>query len=238
MLIFLTGAAVSYNYSMHELVEKFVAPLPRNKLELEVYQEDMEESLKNLPIVKKLSKRDDLIETRSWESFNTISHLPLLEENNNHEFGEIGKALTDPGGIAIAPLIFNDAKNKKSYVIVHLGKRLSGYPFIVHGGILGLLVDEVFKKSCGAEYGILDVNTLHAEKSVLSYRFPTFINTFVLFETECEQIGDDKYKVKGSIFNAKSHRKLIDAEVVINHGILPQPKQEEPKKKGKGFLWA
>jgi len=230
MLFFVVGAVISYNYSIHELVEMLLDTLPDNKLEAKAYEEKLESRLQDLKVVKKLSKDERFVQTRSWESFNTISKLPI-EEYHSKKNPIIHESLTEPGGIAIAPLVFNDAENRESHVIIHLGKRLAGYPLIVHGGVLGLMVDEVFKKSCAAEFGVLDVNKLHTEKSVLNYRSPTFVNTFALFETKCEALGDDKYKVTGTVTNAKTHRKLIDAEVTIKKGKLPDCTEETTQQK-------
>lgn len=230
IFFFAVGAVIAYNYSIHELIDMFMDTLPDNEVQQKAYEEELESRLQSLRVVKKLFNDENLIQTRSWESFNTISKLPI-EDYRNNKNPIINESLTEPGGIAIAPLVFNDAEKKKSYVIVHLGKRLAGYPLIVHGGILGLMVDEVFKKSCAAEFGVLDVNKLHTEKSVLNYRSPTFVNTFALFETKCEAIGDDKYKVTGVVTNAKTHRKLIDAEVIIKKGELPECTKETTQEK-------
>ncbi|VEU21674.1 DEKNAAC102499 [Brettanomyces naardenensis] len=218
-------------------------PLPTNDEEKREYTQRLENRLQHLRIVRELSRNPDLIQTRSWESFNTISKLPL--EDQDEPTGTIRDPLTEAGGIPIPPLVFNDPQNKKAYVIMHLGRRLSGYPLIVHGGIIGLLVDEVFKKSCAAEFGILDVNRLHTERSTLNYRSPTFVNTFVLFETQCYDLGGGRYRVVGKLSNAQNRKKLAEAETIITQGPLPtwpagpviETVEEKPESKGWG-LWA
>ncbi|QPG73600.1 hypothetical protein FOA43_000912 [Brettanomyces nanus] len=233
------GALVSYNYSTYELVQKWMYPLPITDQEKQVYRDKLESKLQNLKTVRKLSKNPNLIQTRSWESFNTISKLPL--EDTDQSASAIRQSLTAPGGMGISPLIFYDPENHKSYVIVHLGRRLSGYPLIVHGGILGLLVDEIFKKSCGAQLNVLDMNRLHTEKSVLNYKSPTFVDTFVLFETECHDLGNTRYKVTGTLLNAENERKLVEAETIVRQSALPPSTMSIPQvelsKNSKRWLW-
>lgn len=216
LVLFCAGSYVSWHYSAHEISSWFMPELPEDEKSKKAYNAKLEARLHELDIVKKLSQDTSLIQTRSWESFNTISSLPIETQTAT----PFSTSLTEPGGISIAPLVFNDAPHMKSHVIIYLGQRLSGYPMIVHGGILGLLVDEVFKKSCLAEFELPDVNQLHTAKSTINYKFPTFVDQFALFETECSQIGPDRYQVDGTIKSAKNGRLLAKAQTIVEHGEL------------------
>ncbi|KAL4922016.1 HotDog domain-containing protein [Aspergillus aurantiobrunneus] len=50
--------------------------------------------------------------------------------------------LLGPGKIAGVPIVFTDKARETSTIIFHMGPSLAGYPGVVHGGVLAMLLDE------------------------------------------------------------------------------------------------
>lgn len=217
LLLFIIGSTISYNYSIYELAEKTV-PLPSNGIaeDCNKYTMDLENKLQKLPIVSKYRDDPNYIEYRGWNHLNTTpSGLSSFH----------GSLLT-PGGIAIPPISFHCQKTGDDVVIVHVGRRLSGFPFIVHGGILGMIVDEVFKTNLIKEFPNLSFDNVHTKELNLRYKFPTFVNQFIVIRSSImKNNNDDKstYKVESNV-SALSGRLLVSADATLSSDISPSTK--------------
>ncbi|ODV87189.1 hypothetical protein CANARDRAFT_188674, partial [[Candida] arabinofermentans NRRL YB-2248] len=179
--------------------------LPTNPMEKAVYLQNLENSLFNLPVVKKLESNSEFKPIRSWSSLNKITELPLSSESQT-----IHDTLTEPGCIAIPPLTFHNENTKESISIIHLGKRLSGYPFLVHGGMLSLVIDEVFKNDSALALNLDDSNSVHTEDLTLNYKMPTLVDNFVVLKTEAYELGNNEVQMKGTL-QTPSGRTLVKA---------------------------
>lgn len=170
-LAFVSGAIITYNYPIYTIVEKSI-PLPKDEEETTKYNENLESKLNNLPLVNHYRNDKSFIESRGWHHLETAT--AGLE-------GFHGTLLT-PGGIAIPPLAFH-SENGDDIVFVHVGRRLSGYPFIVHGGILGSIIDETQKANIIKEFPYLTPDTIHTKSLNVKYKFPTFVNQFIVIRS-------------------------------------------------------
>ncbi|KAG7865095.1 hypothetical protein KL918_004971 [Ogataea parapolymorpha] len=92
VLTFAAGLGLSYKYSAQEIVDQFITtPLPTTPQETEKYQQELENKLKEVPIVAKLSKDPKYVATRAWNQLDTVKD-------------GIHQRLNTPGSIAIAPI--------------------------------------------------------------------------------------------------------------------------------------
>jgi hypothetical protein len=212
LLAFLLGASITYTYPLYTLGEK-LAPLPdeSDAAANEKYLASLESKLQSLPIVNKYRNDPAYVEQRGW------NHLDTTKSGLSSFHG----TLTTPGGIAIAPLSFHCAETGDDVVIVHVGRRLSGYPFLVHGGILGAISEEVFKSNVIKEYPNLTYDTLHTKNLNLNYKFPTFVNQFIVIKSSLHTKNalENTYSVSSDL-STLGGTKLIKAQATLVSDVL------------------
>lgn len=66
------------------------------------------------------------------------STLPEYAANHSLTAG----TLRGPSKLAVAPLVFAKDDESEAIVIIHLGRSLCGHDGIVHGGMVGTILDE------------------------------------------------------------------------------------------------
>ncbi|GME73727.1 unnamed protein product [[Candida] boidinii] len=227
------GGLISYKKSTHEWVDHFSSDeLPKNEIELMDYKIKLENDLNHLKIVKSLKNDPNFIILRSWDSFDKINEFSMNNGDISHELSlsndinsvksntskpaDLHNTLNTPGGIFIPPMIFHNPVTKETITIVHLGKKLTGYPFLVHGGILGLTIDEVFKKSCSLDNDNFDKNKIHTKNLTINYLFPSLANRFLVFK--CKAYEKDSVKneqlLVGSV-ETQSGKKLVKSSAIF-----------------------
>lgn len=221
LLFFIIGSSVSYNYSLYELGEKLI-PLPdiESAEECNKYNMKLENQLQTLPTVLKYRNDPNYIEYRGW------NHLDTTPSGLSSFHG----SLLTPGGIAIPPISFHCQETGDDIVIVHVGRRLSGFPFIVHGGILGTIVDEVFKTNLIKEFPNLSFDNIHTKELNLTYKFPTFVNQFIVIKSSImknENSDQLTYNVISNV-SALCGRLLISADATLSSDISPTTKTHKP----------
>lgn len=126
-------------------------------------------------------------EMRSWNSEHEFSgpELHLLE-----------KALSAESGIRVQPYIFMDQSTRESICFYHLGYGLSGYPFIIHGGILATLVSEV---TSGLFLYDKPGQNANLESLELTYVAPALANTTVIVRTLKPLVDEDREIIKCTV---------------------------------------
>jgi acyl-coenzyme A thioesterase PaaI-like protein len=95
--------------------------------------------------------------------------------------------------------------------VTTVGKSLNGYPGVVHGGILGLLIDNSF--------GILFLN-LNKPLSVtanlsINYRAPTYASTQVVLYAKIDRVEGRKMFMTALVWEARSGKVLVDATTLF-----------------------
>lgn len=157
--------------------------------EAEEFKASLEDELHKLPLYQKLIADPNLESIRAWNYVDSNTLNALLTSGT----------LSTPGGFAIKPILFFDKKNKESISIYHVGEKLCGYPFLIHGGILATILDEILKRTSSLSFGIDPLETYKPDKIStknieLQYKFPTVANSFLV--VKCK---DDGEKIQGRI---------------------------------------
>lgn len=228
LIMFVLGASITYNYPLYSLGEKLIElPDDSDITAKEKYINDLELKLQNLPIVKKYRNDADFEEYRGW------NHLDTTPSGLSNFHG----TLSTPGGIAIPPISFHSQETGDDIVILHLGRRLSGYPFIVHGGILGMVVDEVFKTNLTKEFPNLSIDNIHTKSLELNYKFPTFVNQFIVIRSSLTKVDqvNNLYDVKSDV-STLGGMLLIVSNAKLSSDINPATNGTNKEAKS-GWFW-
>ncbi|KAJ5703252.1 hypothetical protein N7493_011641 [Penicillium malachiteum] len=93
---------------------------------------EIESLIDNHPMIQDLRKRGKFVEYRGYEDY----PQDLREQNLT------AGPLTGPQMIPIAPYVFVNQAEKSLVEILYLGNHVSGYPGIIHGGLLATILDE------------------------------------------------------------------------------------------------
>lgn len=164
--------------------------LPKpNTPEAEEFKASLEKELEKLPIYKELCADPNYEPVRAWNYVDSNTLNQLITSGT----------LSTPGGFAIKPILFFNKSKKESVSIYHVGEKLCGYPFLVHGGILATILDEILKRTSTFSFGLDPLENYFPDKiktkSIeLQYKFPTVANSFLV--VRCK---DDGEKVDGRI---------------------------------------
>jgi hypothetical protein len=133
----LTGAYLAgcfYPFDMAHLLAPRTAPAPHHRESVggRVYTRQLEAALHELPIVQELKAKDGWYATRPYTK--------LEPQKAQHSL--TGGALRGPGMLAVPPMVFAREDESEAVVIVHLGRSMCGHDGIVHGGMVGVVLDE------------------------------------------------------------------------------------------------
>ncbi|CDK26673.1 unnamed protein product [Kuraishia capsulata CBS 1993] len=233
---FLIGAAFSKFVPAYTLYDKYVlGTLPTDPISTEEYITALENQLQNLDVVKQLYQDPRYLSFRAWEN---------LEANSLKET-MVNSTLATPGGFAVEPLIFLDPISKESVTIMHVGRRLCGYPMLVHGGILATILDENLKRCSLTEFkqryptetarmSFRDERSyanIHAENLTLQYRFPTLANRFIVIRAKCVGATEDSVEVQGLITTTKG-RPLVKGTSTLTMNVKSKPESTR-----NGWFW-
>lgn len=132
-----------------------------------------------------------------------------------------GATLRVRDGFAITPLVFSKtAKGAKmlggrvgdGFAIVHLGRSLSGFEGVVHGGMLATILDEALARSA---MHALPHNIGVTARLDINYRRPVRTNEFVVIETSIVESAGRKAIVKAELRDIDSHTVLAEADAVF-----------------------
>lgn len=84
--------------------------------------------------------------------------------------------------------------------------KLTGYPFIVHGGILATIMEDLMRESVKLITQKTDekINDLS-----ISYKFPTLANQFVIVRTTQHETFGKNIKLTAEVMDQTGNRTLI-----------------------------
>lgn len=167
---------------------------------------------------------------RSWENLDrNILELAQGESALSLSWEENHSSLTNntlqrPGGIEISPVIFHKTGTHASTVIVHVGYKLCGYPFLVHGGMIATLFNECIKRNAvlSGEKLELSKDDYKVETLSITYRQPTFANRFLVVKTKRlsgSSEGSGQYQ---SFIETPSGKLLAESEAFVIHSPRPR----------------
>lgn len=152
--------------------------LPEDAEQVKKYRSDLHNRLEKLSLVQQL-KGSGFVEV-----------FPGRRKDDQL----VDKTLLTPGAIAIPPKFYYNPDKKEIVGVYHMGMKLTGYPFIVHGGILATIMEDLMRES------VKLIKQKEGEKTKelsVSYMMPTFANQFVFVRTtSVENLGKNiKLKV-------------------------------------------
>ncbi|RUS13249.1 hypothetical protein BC938DRAFT_478008, partial [Jimgerdemannia flammicorona] len=99
----------------------------------EVYLVQMRKQRDALPVVLALRSDPQLNET--------VAYVHQTRSTFNHSL--TATTLRGKGKIALPPLVFKNVNSTECAVVIHLGRNLCGHEGIIHGGMLGTILDEM-----------------------------------------------------------------------------------------------
>lgn len=212
-----------------------ISPLPdaqNSPLAANIYTKLIEKQMFALPIVKKLQSDSRYQMTRSSEAFANLENLqgPNSSKSDNAgvdcknmkiarsgSMGFTADTLIVPGGISTLPLVFTDVNAKSAITIVHVGRRVTGFPMLVHGGILATLLDEALERVAVLGF---PANLAVTANLKLDYLALTIAHQFLIIKSHCDEINNTKTKAlaSGTVETIKG-KPLVSAS-----GIFVAPK--------------
>lgn len=169
--------------------------LPRDAPEVEKYENELMNRLENLSLVRQL-RDNGYVEIHS----------------NGNEIGGktndrlILQSLSSPGAIAIPPRFYYNPDKKDTVGIYHLGMKLTGYPFIIHGGILATVLEDLMRESVKF---VMDKKGEKIKDLKISYKMPTFANQFVVVRTTSIEQKGKTINLKADVMDQSGQRVLV-----------------------------
>lgn len=225
---FILGGFLAYNEAIFNVYEK-VTHSDTDEKSTELLARQLEHKLKNLPIYQELNhprQSTKWYRLESWENLDrnvldnqdTTSH-PVKNQPDYHK-PSITHTLATPGGILIKPVIFFNIDTNESVSIVHLGYRMTGYPFLVHGGIIATLLNETFKRNASLTSATTSNlrDDFKVENLSISYKSPTFANQFLIVRTKQKEntISDKKTIELVSTLESEKGKLLVKGSALLN----------------------
>ena len=137
-------------------------------------------------MVQELRNAGRFIEYRGYEDFS----------QHRREENLTAGPLTDPQMIPVAPYVFANEAEKSLIEILYLGKRVSGYPGIIHGGILATILDEGLGWCC---FPFLPGKAGATVALDLEFVNPLPIESFVVLKAKVISIVERKALVEGHL---------------------------------------
>ncbi|CAI5759735.1 unnamed protein product [Candida verbasci] len=235
--MFLTGSYISYNEFLYDTYKEYTVSDYSTS-----YSRQLEYKLKQLPIFQKLNHPNNThqwYKLSSWENLdrNVLDNVASIKDEDGYKEPTLtNQTLRKPGGIFIKPVIFHNIETDEGVTILHVGYRLCGYPFIVHGGIIATLLNETFKRNASlSKFTSSNLkDDFRVENLTINYKFPTFANQFLIVKTRLKEDSKDKKTIllESCIENAKG--KLLVKSTALLHDTgraTNRINAEEQKKK-------
>ncbi|KAJ8108275.1 hypothetical protein OPT61_g8281 [Boeremia exigua] len=121
-------------------------------------------------------------------------HLKIPEQLRAQNL--TGGTLLGADKIAVPPLQFSTADGSRFVSIQYLGSALCGHPGIVHGGLLGTLLDEGLARCC---FPALPNKVGVTASLNITYKAPCMANQIVVLVAETTKVEGRKAWVKGRL---------------------------------------
>lgn len=168
----------------------------KDPLGASIYAKKIETQMMALPIVKKLQLDPKYEMVRAWNE----SATKIKSENASKSPARSGEIFTAqtlkvPGGIPALPIVFTDLESRKSIAIVHVGRRVTGFPMLVHGGVIATLLDEGLGRVAILGFPVGAAVTANLK---VDYLAMTIAHQFIVVKTQCDQINEAKTKANVS----------------------------------------
>ena len=174
--------------------------MPATAPEVRDYKASLTARAEQLPVVKQLKSK---------------GYVEVFA-NQQGENRLITSALSSPGAIAIAPKFYYNPDTKETVGLYHLGMKLTGYPFIVHGGILATVMEDLMREAvCVVRGG--EMRGLEKTRDLnVSYKFPTFANQFVVVRTTDVETFGKGLKMRCEVMDQTGNNQLVTGGAVFS----------------------
>lgn len=209
---FLGGCSASYKETVLDIYSRF-SDSRHNSLNPVKIDFDA----KQVSIYERLSRQGaPWIKLRSWENLDRMvipketAKSPSTFRGDPEPSTLTNSTLARPGGIIIEPTIFHNPVEKCTVTIVHVGDKLCGYPFLVHGGILATLLNETFKRNVSlAGEGLKLKDDFMVTTLSISYKAPALANQFLVIKTTAVPSDRDGFLSAISTIETTNGRILV-----------------------------
>lgn len=253
---FLLGSFMAYNETLLDWYESYTTIDDDDEHNREVLPLQLEYKLKNLDIYQRLAhpkNADKWYKLQSWENLDrNVLDSQEAKKRDGRPKEEQPKAtitqqseykqrsltthtLARPGGILIKPVIFHNIDTDEGVTIVHVGYKLCGYPFMVHGGMIATLLNETFKRNASLSNATSSnlKDDFMVENLTIQYKAPTFANQFLIVKTRTkETVENDRKTIRlESVIENKKGKVLVKGEALL-HDTGRASNLIQEKKKG------
>jgi acyl-coenzyme A thioesterase PaaI-like protein len=226
---FLLGSLVAYNETLFNIYESVTTLDEDDHFVTEMLPLQLDYKLKHLPIYEELSHPSNSrkwYKLQSWENLdrNVLDKhdgAQVKTQNEYHTPSLTTHTLAKPGGILIKPVIFHNIETNEGVTIVHMGHRLTGYPFLVHGGIIATLLNETFKRNASLSLETTSnlKDDFKVENLTISYKAPTVSNQFLIVKTKQKEsvpCEDRKTITLESTIESQKGKVLVKGTAVLH----------------------
>lgn len=190
----LAGATLAFSEALFKQYVRVTEPEGNSILPVKIQYK-----IKSHPLYQRLAN----IDTDNWQMIDSVNY-PVGHFRTPDSL--LTQFIAKPGGIMMNPKVFFGQDVKQTMSFVHLGYKMCGYPFLVHGGIIATLLNDFSKvgayllSSCTG-----DSNRRFKVKSLnIFYRYPTYANQVLAiktFATESEHIRTPEKWIKSTILS-------------------------------------
>ncbi|SCU91751.1 LAME_0E13674g1_1 [Lachancea meyersii CBS 8951] len=185
------GWLVTQHMTFADVLAKYMYDnVPENDVGLLKYRAQLQSRLEHLNVVKQLKQAGYTEVFSERQKNNTL----------------IDRTLRVPGGISIAPRFFHNPQTRETVGIYHLGMKLTGYPFLVHGGVLATVMEDLMRESVTFAKGVSSEKT---RDLTLNYKFPTFANQFVVVRVTKVEENGKTVKLYAELMDQSGDRTLV-----------------------------
>lgn len=229
------GSYLAYSEKILDAYAEFTALQEHNDL-LPI---QLQYKLTQLPIYQQImhSKSELWIKLETWEDLNhNVLDKQVFGSNLNTGNKQLNgsdkkssnvasNTLAKPGGFLIKPVIFYNTKTNEGIVIIHAGYRLSGYPFVIHGGIIASILNETFKRNAALN-SFTSSNykgDFKVENISINYKSPTLANQFLILKTkvinnefEAKDLNSDQWIRLESSILLESGKLLVVSDALLH----------------------
>ncbi|KMU90715.1 hypothetical protein CIHG_08675 [Coccidioides immitis H538.4] len=184
-------------HSIDRIVDQFAGPVYQpDTPEDQEAQRQIREQFDKLNIVKELRENPEFVE---WEAYGNFSPEEKRKRLTTGGSGVVEPSRRSLGNIGInSTRVFWNEKDKTAISVLFLGNGIDGWPGVVHGGALAILLDEgmgrVALRCVPARTGLTANLNIDYRKPVLSGQFCTVTAKYVP-----EKSNDRKAAIKGEI---------------------------------------
>lgn len=172
---------------------------------------DVENTIENHPFVRELRTNKNLRESRP--------HLKIHPADRPHNL--TAGTLAGPGKITVPPYVFGDKSGKELYVVFHLGTDVCGHEGIVHGGLLGTILDEGLARCC---FPALPNKIGVTANLNIDYRKPTRADQYLLLRAKTTKVEGRKAWVQGQIETLPLNDKDTPIKLVEATALFIEPR--------------